>query len=48
MSAVNETIGGDVSRVAFRRLLRTGAGAEVAELAGDLGRPVEHTLAYRG
>ena len=45
MSAVNETIGGDVSRIAFRRLLRSGAGAEVAELAGDLGRPVAEIAA---
>jgi len=40
-----ETIGSDISGAAFRRLLRTGGPVEIAELAGDLARPVEEVAA---
>ncbi len=40
MSEIAETIGGDVRRAAFVRLLRAGAPAHISELADDLARPV--------
>ena len=39
MDDVHEGLDGEVSRAAFRRLLRTSAAIPVADLASDLGRP---------
>jgi alkylmercury lyase len=41
VSSLRETIGDQVRGAAFRRLLSTGKEADVAELAVDLGRPLE-------
>lgn len=45
VASIGEMIRDEISGAAFRRLLGTSGAVEVAELAGDLARPVEEVAA---